>query len=93
MAEAPAAPHRTTGSTLLHPLSALLGIPLDQVSRAEPGEGSASAALRLARRAARRLRGAGRALGFLCFAVGRRVFVAVPRRVAAAGDAAARGES
>ncbi|RLW04521.1 hypothetical protein DV515_00005861 [Chloebia gouldiae] len=32
MAEAPGAPHRTTGSTLLHPLSALLGIPLDQIN-------------------------------------------------------------
>uniref|UniRef100_A0A8C3KZE5 Membrane bound O-acyltransferase domain containing 1 n=1 Tax=Chrysolophus pictus TaxID=9089 RepID=A0A8C3KZE5_CHRPC len=32
MAETPAAPHRTTGSTLLHPLSALLGIPLDQIN-------------------------------------------------------------
>uniref|UniRef100_A0A8B9TZK1 Membrane bound O-acyltransferase domain containing 1 n=1 Tax=Anas zonorhyncha TaxID=75864 RepID=A0A8B9TZK1_9AVES len=32
MAEVPAAPHRTTGSTLLHPLSALLGIPLDQIN-------------------------------------------------------------
>lgn len=31
MAEPPGAPHRTTGSTLLHPLSGLLGIPLDQV--------------------------------------------------------------
>lgn len=39
MAETPAAPHRTTGSTLLHPLSALLGIPLDQVSGAELREG------------------------------------------------------
>lgn len=37
MAEVPAAPHRTTGSTLLHPLSALLGIPLDQVSCSPPG--------------------------------------------------------
>lgn len=37
MAEPPGAPHRTTGSTLLHPLSALLGIPLDQVRlRAQP---------------------------------------------------------
>lgn len=37
MAEPPGAPHRTTGSTLLHPLSALLGIPLDQVRlRAAP---------------------------------------------------------
>lgn len=36
MAEVPAAPHRTTGSTLLHPLSALLGIPLDQVSCSPP---------------------------------------------------------
>lgn len=35
MAEPPGAPHRTTGSTLLHPLSALLGIPLDQVRRRE----------------------------------------------------------
>ncbi|KAJ7396764.1 Lysophospholipid acyltransferase 1 [Pitangus sulphuratus] len=32
MAEPPGAPHRTTGSTLLHPLSALLGIPLDQIN-------------------------------------------------------------
>lgn len=40
MAEAPGAPHRTTGSTLLHPLSALLGIPLDQVRlRAAAGPG------------------------------------------------------
>ncbi|EMP40406.1 Lysophospholipid acyltransferase 1 [Chelonia mydas] len=31
MAEAPGVPYRTTGSTLLHPLSQLLGIPLDQV--------------------------------------------------------------
>ncbi|KAJ7415503.1 hypothetical protein WISP_78046 [Willisornis vidua] len=32
MAEPAGAPHRTTGSTLLHPLSALLGIPLDQIN-------------------------------------------------------------
>uniref|UniRef100_A0A8D0HNV6 Membrane bound O-acyltransferase domain containing 1 n=1 Tax=Sphenodon punctatus TaxID=8508 RepID=A0A8D0HNV6_SPHPU len=32
MAEAPSLPYRTTGSTLLHPLSELLGIPLDQVN-------------------------------------------------------------
>ncbi|XP_038246283.1 lysophospholipid acyltransferase 1 isoform X3 [Dermochelys coriacea] len=32
MAEAPGVPYRTTGSTLLHPLSQLLGIPLDQVN-------------------------------------------------------------
>ncbi|XP_040443870.1 lysophospholipid acyltransferase 1 isoform X3 [Falco biarmicus] len=32
MAEPPGAPHRTTGSTLLHPLSGLLGIPLDQIN-------------------------------------------------------------
>ncbi|XP_025061520.1 lysophospholipid acyltransferase 1 isoform X2 [Alligator sinensis] len=32
MAEAPSLPYRTTGSTLLHPLSRLLGIPLDQVN-------------------------------------------------------------
>ncbi|XP_068787795.1 lysophospholipid acyltransferase 1 isoform X3 [Struthio camelus] len=32
MAETPGAPHRTTGSTLLQPLSALLGIPLDQIN-------------------------------------------------------------
>ncbi|XP_062985848.1 lysophospholipid acyltransferase 1 [Elgaria multicarinata webbii] len=32
MAEAAGIPYRTTGSTLLHPLSDLLGIPLDQVN-------------------------------------------------------------
>ncbi|KAM9165058.1 lysophospholipid acyltransferase 1 isoform 1-T1 [Pangshura tecta] len=32
MAETPSVPYRTTGSTLLHPLSQLLGIPLDQVN-------------------------------------------------------------
>ncbi|XP_053914860.1 lysophospholipid acyltransferase 1 isoform X4 [Cuculus canorus] len=32
MAPPPGSPHRTTGSTLLHPLSALLGIPLDQIN-------------------------------------------------------------
>ncbi|KAJ6664475.1 hypothetical protein lerEdw1_007132 [Lerista edwardsae] len=32
MAEAAGIPYRTTGSTLLHPVSALLGIPLDQVN-------------------------------------------------------------
>lgn len=31
MGESPGALYRTTGSTLLHPLSGLLGIPLDQV--------------------------------------------------------------
>lgn len=48
MAEAPGAPHRTTGSTLLHPLSALLGIPLDQVRlRAAAGPGGILSAGRL----------------------------------------------
>lgn len=41
MAEPPGAPHRTTGSTLLHPLSALLGIPLDQVRLRAPAAPSA----------------------------------------------------
>ncbi|XP_064409556.1 lysophospholipid acyltransferase 1 isoform X1 [Latimeria chalumnae] len=32
MAEQPSIPYRTTGSTLLHPVSDLLGVPLDQVN-------------------------------------------------------------